>query len=132
MAAVRSIAAVGVTYAAIGIVLAWPTSHVHVWRAGAWVLSAIIYSTHIAHERFRLSNRPRRAALHVALAVVIGGFGLALSALLRSIAIMAPAQHTRLLFIALVAWPLLTGTPAFVVALCVSALLPLKSSRSRF
>lgn len=36
---------------------------------------------------------------------------------------MAPAQHTRLLLIALVAWPFLTGTPAFVVALCVSATL---------
>ncbi len=84
MAAVRSVAVVGVTYAAIGIVFAWPTSHVHVWRAGAWVLSAMIYSTHIAYERFRMNNRPRRAALRVASAVVIGGFGLALSALLHS------------------------------------------------
>lgn len=125
---------IGIIYGTIGIVFAWPTSHVHLWRAAAWILSAVLYAAHIAHERFRLDNPPRRAALHVAGAVAIGAFLLALSASLRSVLAGAPEHHTRLVRIALVAWPVLTATPAFVVALLVGAALvrlPLTSRASR-
>src|SRR4051794_961985 len=106
---------VGIIYAGIGVVFAWPASHVRFWRASAWVLSAVVYATHIGYERFTINSVPRRAALHVSGAVAIGALGLAVSALIHSLSVIANPGHTRLLLIALVAWPVLTGIPAFIV-----------------
>jgi hypothetical protein len=69
----------------VGIVFAVPTTHVQVWRLAAWMVSAIGYATHIADERFRLRNSPGSAALHVALAVALGAFGLAVGAKMDSL-----------------------------------------------
>lgn len=107
-------------YAAIGVLFAWPATHIRIWRAGAWVLSAVIYGWHIGYERSRMHNAPSRAALHVASAVAVGALGLAISANVHSLSIAATDQHRRLLTIALVAWPILTGIPSFLVALAAS------------
>ena len=114
---------IGVTYAVVGVVFAWPSDHVVVWRLAAWVVSALAFAGHIGYERFWLHNEPRRAALHVALAVAIGGFGLALSANIHSFLVVTPAPQRRLLLIALAVWPILTGGPSFLVALAASAAL---------
>src|SRR5689334_20339278 len=55
------------------------------WRLAAWVASAVIYATHIAYEHFRLHNSPRAIALHVATAVAIGAFGLAVMATVHAL-----------------------------------------------
>jgi hypothetical protein len=119
----RPVVLVGVMYPLVGVVFAWPSSHVRVWRLAAWLVSAAGYTAHIAYERFRLHSSPRRGALHVALAVALGAFGLAVAAIINSLVVASSPQHRRLLLIALVVWPIMTGLPAFLVALAVSAVL---------
>jgi len=84
------------------------------WRLAAWMASAAVYAAHIGYEHYRLDNSPRSTALHAALAVALGGFGLAVSASLHS-------RHPLVLALAL--WPIITGLPAFLVALAVGAVL---------
>ena len=119
----RVVVLVGVMYALIGVVFAWPASYVRVWRLAAWLVSAAAYAAHIGYEHFGLRNPPRRAALHVALAVALGAFGLAVGAILHSLSVGSTAQHRRLLLVALVVWPIMTGLPAFLVALAASKVL---------
>jgi len=82
---------------------------------GGVVVSAIAYAAHIAYERFRLQNSPGSAALHVALAVALGAFGLALGANIHSL-FAGSTQHRHLLHLSLGIWPLITAVPAFLVA----------------
>ena len=82
---VRTAVFLGIGYALVGIVFAVPATHVQAWRLGAWVVSAIGYAAHIAYERFRLQNSSGSAALHVALAVALGAFGLAVGANIHSL-----------------------------------------------
>src|SRR5690242_7859173 len=86
----------GVGYALVGIGFAVPTTHVRAWRLAAWIVSAIGFAAHIAHERFRLRNSPVLAALHVAFGAALGGFGLAVGANLHSL-FVASSQHRPLL-----------------------------------
>jgi len=115
----------GVMYAFVGIVFAVPASHVKLWRLGAWVVSAIGYAAHICYERFRFWNSPRLAALHVALAVALGAFGLAVGANIHSLSLGSTNEHRRLLLLALVLWPIMTALPAFLVALVAGWVLAL-------
>ena len=114
---------IGLFYALVGIVFAWPVAHARAWRLAAWVVSAVAYAAHIGYEHFRLHNRPARAALHVALAVALGAFGLAVGANLHSLSVPSTAGHRRLLLIALAAWPAITAVPAFLVALALATIL---------
>lgn len=108
---------VGVTYAVVGVAFAWPTTHVRAWRLAAWLVSAAVFAGHLALERFGLRSRPLPAATHVALAVALGAFGLALGAVVHSLLAGSSADHRRLVLIALVAWPVITAVPAFFVAI---------------
>src|SRR5260221_8436909 len=100
---------VGGLYALVGIVFPMPTVHVKLWRLAAWGLSAIAYAAHICYERFALRNPPRSAAFHIALAVALGAFGLALGANLHSLSIGSSTEHRRLLLLALGLWPIITA-----------------------
>lgn len=112
---------VGIAYAAIGILLALPTTHTREWRLTAWLLSAILYAAHIGYEQIKLRNSSRSTAIHVASAVAIGAFGLAVSAFIHSL--FAPPNYSRWRFVlALILWPLITALPAFIVALVISVL----------
>src|SRR2546423_15651484 len=71
---------VSASYCVIGIVFALPSNQVRLWRLAAWVISAAVYAAHIGYEKFRLGNSPRATALHTALAVAVGAFGLAVAA----------------------------------------------------
>ena len=82
---VRMAVFLGVGFALVGIVFAVPATHVQAWRLAAWVVSAIGYAAHIAYERLRLKNPPGSAALHVAFAVGLGAFGLAVGANIHSL-----------------------------------------------
>ena len=119
----RVVVLVGVMYALIGVVFAWPATHVRVWRLAAWLVSAAAYAAHIGYERFGLRNAPRRAAWHVALAVALGAFGLAVAATIHSVSVVSTSQHRRLLLVALVVWPIMTGLPAFLAGLGASEVL---------
>ncbi len=114
---VRPVVLLGIGYALVGIVFAVPATHVHAWRLAAWVVSAIGYAAHIAYERYRLQNSPGSAALHVAFAVALGAFGLAVGANIHSLSTGSTTQHRQLLLFSLGIWPVMTALPAFVVAL---------------
>lgn len=110
-------------YSAVGILFAMPSDHVRAWRLAAWVVSMLAYVTHSYFERVRLRNLAITGALHVGSAVALGAFGLALAALIHSILRGQSHEHHRLVGLALLVWPILTGLPAFVVAFAVNWLL---------
>ena len=112
---VRTAVFLGVGYALVGIVFAVPATHMQAWRLAAWVVSAIGYAAHIGYERFRLQNSPGSAALHVAFAVALGAFGLAVGANIHSLS-AGSTQHRHLLLLSLGIWPIITALPAFLVA----------------
>jgi hypothetical protein len=112
----------GVLYVIIGVSFAsLSVPSVFFWRLATWMVSAVAYAAHIGCEHFRLSNPPRSTALHVALGAAVGAFGLAAAAIVHSL--LTGTGNLRLLRIALVIWPLITGVPAFLVALILTALL---------
>ena len=111
---------VGVMYALIGIAFALPASHARAWRIAAWVVSGLAYTIHVAYECFCFRNSPLSAAVRVALGAALGAFGLAVAGLIHALLAATTAQHQRLLLIALVAWPVITGVPAFLVGLALS------------
>jgi hypothetical protein len=119
----RAAILVGVVYALVGIAFAVPATHVQAWRLAAWVVSAIAYAAHIAYEHFRLRNSSLSAALHVALAVALGAFGLDVGENIHSLSTGSTDQHRQLLLLSLAIWPLITALPAFLVALGISAVL---------
>lgn len=100
----------GIAYVVIGRVFALPREHAIAWRYAAWLASGVVFAAHIGHERFRLRSTDRGTALHAALGVALGGFGLAFIGMARSG--VRPAW-----LLALVLWPAFTAIPAFVVAL---------------
>jgi len=120
---VRMALLLGIGYALVGILFAVPAAHVQAWRLAAWAVSAIGYAAHIAYERFRLRNAPGPAALHVAFAVALGAFGLAVGANIHSLSSGSTSQHRQLLLLALGIWPVMTALPAYLVAFGTSAVL---------
>jgi len=85
------------------------------WRLVAWVVSAGAFGAHIWYEQVRLGSTPRALAWHAAAAVALGAFGLAVAANVH--AFTRGVGNRQLLLGALIAWPVLCGIPAFVVAL---------------
>jgi hypothetical protein len=110
-------------YVLVGVLFVFPAGHVRVWRLAAWVVSAVTYATHVGFERFAQRNPLRSAALHVALAAALGAFGLAVAAIMYSVVVGSDSQHQRLLLIALIVWPVMTGLPAFLFGLVTSWML---------
>src|SRR5262245_34701305 len=119
---VRAAVFLGIGYALVGIVFAVPATHVQAWRLAAWVVSVSGYAAHLAYERFRLQNSPGSAALHVAFAVALGAFGLAVGANIHSL-FAGSTQHRQLLHLSLGIWPVITALPAFVVAFGINMVL---------
>ena len=92
------------------------------WRWAAWLLSAIAFGGHIVYEQVRRQASPRTTAVHVASAVGLGAFGLAVAANVHA-QVTAPQQHSLLLVLSLVIWPVAIALPAFVAALLAAMLL---------
>ena len=124
---IRTALLFGVGYFIIGKVFSLPAEHAQLWRWAAWIASGVIYAVHIGREHFRLGNSPRVAALHVAVAVAIGAFLLALAGMIHSLSAAVPFRANWIL--ALILWPLLTGIPAFLGAFVIGSLLPSRSQR---
>ena len=85
------------------------------WRLSGFVASAVVFAAHIALEHFRLRNTARQTAWHACVAVAFGAFALALVANIHDL--RSASGYRRRMLVALVAWPLLTAVPAFIVAL---------------
>ena len=115
---------VGILYLVAGLVFAAlaksaASNQVRVaWRLAAWVISAVAFAGHISYEHVRLRSSLATTALHAALAVGLGAFGLAVAASLH-----AQTTHQNFPVIALAIWPIMTALPAFVVALAAAAVL---------
>ena len=115
---------IGAGYAIVGVVLgAFGGSFVssRSWRLAAWTISGAIYAAHVGYERFRCGASPPATALHAAVAAGTGGFGLAIAATVHSLLSASPDRRLRLFALALVVWPIVTGVPAYLVALAGSA-----------
>jgi hypothetical protein len=112
----------GTLYLIIGVGFA-PLSvpSVFFWRLAAWMVSAVVYAVHIGYEHFRIRSSPHSTALHVAFGAAVGAFGLAAAAVVHLL--LTGTGNLRLLRIALLVWPLITGIPAYVVALVLTAVL---------
>jgi lysylphosphatidylglycerol synthetase-like protein (DUF2156 family) len=118
---VRTALLFGAAYFLIGRLFALPTDHVQAWRIAAWLVSGAAYAAHIWYEHFRLRNSPRLTAVHVAVAVAIGAFGLAVAGMIHSLSTASAIRPAWLL--ALVIWPAVTAVPAFLGALVAGAVL---------
>ena len=127
---------VAVVYPVVGIAfaaLANPSaSHklVVTWRLAAWLVSAAAFAAHLGYEHFRLRSSPLRAALHVAMAVALGAFALAVWVNVHAHWV-GSSHQSPLAPLALVVFPAVTGAPAFVVALVAGALLARMRQRSQ-
>jgi hypothetical protein len=119
----------GLGYFLVGRLFAVPGEHARAWRLAAWVVSGIIYATHFRFERVRLGNPPRSLALHLATAVAIGAFAIALAGMMHSIAALGALKPTWLL--ALVLFPAVTSVPAFLVALVAAVALDRQRDQRR-
>ena len=112
----------GTLYLIIGVGFArLSVPSVFFWRLAAWMVSAVVYAAHIGYERVRSRSSPHSTALHVAFGAAIGAFGLAAAANVHSW--LTGTGNLRLLRIALLVWPLITGVPAYMVAFALSAVL---------
>lgn len=92
------------------------------WRLAAWLLSAAAFAGHLWYEHSHLRSSPRRAALHTSLAVALGAFALAVWVNVH-VHWVASSHQSPLAPLALVVFPVVTGVPAFVVALLAGSLL---------
>ena len=124
----RTAMLVAIVYPVVGIVFALPANSAasnevrFAWRLAAWLVSAATFAAHIAYEHFRSRNPPLRAALHVSLAVALGAFILAVWVNVHAHWV-ASAHQSPLAPLALIAFPAVTGIPAFLVALAAVAVL---------
>lgn len=122
----RAVLLTGAIYCTIGITFsafAARSSHrmAVAWNVASFAVSLVVFAVHIGYEHFGIGNRPLNVAWHTSLAVALGSFLLAVSANIHSFRV-ANSQH-GLLAIALVVWPLMTGIPAFGVALIAAVAL---------
>jgi hypothetical protein len=117
----RAALLVGLVYFVVGRVFARPSTNVLAWRWAAWVVSGIVFAAHIWYEQFKLRNSPRMTALHAAVAVGLGAFGLAVAGMIHTLQTTSAIRPVW--FLALVLWPLFTAIPAFLAALVASMLL---------
>ena len=112
---------VGVVYFLVGKLFTLPAGHVQGWRLAAWIVSFAVYAAHIWYEHYRLRNPARSLALHVAVAVAIGGFLLAAAGMIHHLSSASTFRPVWLL--ALVLWPAFTAVPAFLGALVAGVVL---------
>lgn len=114
---------VGIGYALVGILFPQPVAHLRAWRLAAWAVCGAAFAAHIVYERVRLRHTPLPAAFHVAIAVALGAFGLAVSANVHALSVETTSSHRLLMRLSLAIWPVMAAIPAFLVALVASAAL---------
>jgi len=110
----------GIAYLLIGRFPVPPTN-LQAWRLAAWAASGVVFAVHIWNEHFRERQTPVRTAIHTAVGVAIGGFGLAVFGLIHSY--IATSAIGPLWLLALAAWPAVTAIPAFIAAFVATSIL---------
>ncbi|HEU4995196.1 MAG TPA: hypothetical protein VFT29_10250 [Gemmatimonadaceae bacterium] len=110
----------GLVYVVIGRAFPVPAGSERLWRLLAWLASLVVFGVHFGYERLE-RRAPLTTALHSAVGVAIGGFGLAAYAAVREL--MSTSAFRPIWIFALVAWPAITGVPAFLVAFVVATAL---------
>jgi hypothetical protein len=118
---VRAALLLGAVYFLVGRLFALPADHVQAWRFAAWMVSGAAYAAHVGWEHSRLRCSSRLAAVHVAVAVAIGAFALAVAGMIHSLSTASAIRPAW--FLALVLWPAFTAVPAFIGALVAGAVL---------
>ena len=93
---------------------------VKVWRLTAWLSSVVIFVGHILYDRYKLSDSASRTARMAAFSVMIAVFALAIIG--PVLAHRNSADFWRSGVLSVLLWPLLTGIPAFIVALAIASL----------
>jgi hypothetical protein len=103
-------AAIGIGFAALGAI----TRDGRVSRWAAWLVSAIVFGSHIVYEQRRLRDRPPlyATALRVAVAAALGALVVAISASFHH---TTAAENSRRA-LALVIWPVVMVIVAFPAA----------------
>ena len=99
------------------------------WRLAAWLLSLTAFIGHVAYEQLRLESAVRATAVHAAAAVALGAFALAAAGPMR--AHWGAADFWRASLLSLPLWPVITGVPAFLVALVAAKVLKRLSGGDR-
>jgi len=117
-----------VIYPIVGVTFAIPANSAvgevrFGWRLAAWLVSALTFAVHIAYEHFRERNPPLRAALHVAGAVAIGAF-------LLAVWVNVHSHQKGYAPLALILFPAVTAVPAFVIAWPAALILRVLKRRS--
>lgn len=120
-ATVRTVLLFGVLYFLVGRFFPQPANNLEAWRLAALIVCGGVYAAHFCYEHFRLRNPPRVTAVHIAAAVAIGGFALAVAGMLHSLSVTSTIRPNWLL--ALVIWPAATAVPAFLGAIAAGTLL---------
>ena len=95
--------------------------HVQMLRIAAWASSAVVFVGHIAHERVACRSSNTEMAAHIAAAVAIGAFGLAIAGPLY--ARWVAGRPIPPVLPVLVLWPLVTAAPAYLVARVIGRVL---------
>ena len=113
---------VGTLYGVVGIVFAWPSDNLRLWRFGAWIVCGALYVTHLGYEQFRLRNSSLATAWHAATSVALGAFILAGGATIHKAVATSQTPYSRFM-LALVIWPIITAVPAFLVGLVIGVVL---------
>ena len=114
----------GTIYLLIGVGFPNPSSSSNAqfyWRLAAWLMSSVVFASHIVYEHVRLRNVARTTAIHVSLAVAFGAFALSIAANFHGLRV-ATAQH-QLLLLSMIIWPVITAVPAFLVSFACAAIL---------
>jgi hypothetical protein len=106
----------GALYGLIGLAFPNPSADARGWRLAAWAVCGVVYISHIAYEMFWAKTSPLRTAVHVAIGVAIGGFVIASGAMVHAARFSSGLPLWRFA-LALAAFPIITGLPAFVFAL---------------
>ena len=104
-------------YLLIGLVFGalsdWAATNVMrlAWRRFAWLVSGIVFATHIGYGHFRLGDSPRRTAMLASASAALGAGALAVAGNVHEL--VGTSSYRPSLAIALIAWPL-RGRPADV------------------
>ena len=124
----RTALGVTVIYAVIGLVTvagsraagsAGMHAAVRIIRVLSWLLSAVLYFLHLVVEN-RTRPKATVAAWHASAAVAMATLLLALVATARQL----QARNSRpAVFVAILAWPILTGLVSFLVGIVLSRIL---------
>jgi hypothetical protein len=122
----RTVLIVGIAYGIVGVLTARlalsaeSTSMRTAWRLAAWLLSGALFALHLGYERLRVGGSPASTAARVAGAVALGAFVLAVAGPVRSS--WGTERFRRAAALSMVVWPMITGVPAFMIALAAGSI----------